>query len=107
MNTFDPRNVQCLHCKKAKLRVIEDNGRIIAYKCAPGCRSAFYPDHYIDFERGIIYYLLAKRCNPNYLDELDFEDVFENLKKAEELDGRGVPFYSDIYQIGSKKFDES
>jgi len=105
MNTFNPRNVQCPHCKKAKLRVIENNGRIIAYICASGCGSVFDPNHYIDFDRGIIYYL-AKRRNPDYLAKLDSEDVFENLKKAEELDRRGVPFYTDTYMIGSKKFDE-
>jgi len=103
MMTFDPRNVQCPYCKKSKLRAIEDNERVVAYKCS-GCGSTFYRDHFIDFERGIIYYL-AKRYNPNYLDKLDSEDVFENLKKAEELDRTGVPFYTDTYVIGSKKFD--
>lgn len=106
MKSFDLQNVQCPHCKKAKLRVIEDNGRIIAYICVPGCGSVFDPSHYTDFGHGIIYYL-AKRRNPDYLAKLDSDDVFENLKKTEELDQTGVPFYTDTYVIGSKKFDES
>lgn len=106
MEKFDPQNVQCPHCKKSKLRAIEDNGRVLVYICTHDCGSVFGTDHFIDFERGIIYYL-AKRRNPDYLAKLDSEDVFENLKKAEKLDLMGVPFYSDTYLIGSKKFDES
>ncbi len=106
MKTFDPRSIQCPHCKKYKLRAIEDNGQIVAYICAPGCGSVFDTDRFIDFERGIIYYL-AKRRNPDYLAKLDSDDVFENLKKVEELDQTGVPFYTDTYVVGSKKFDES
>ena len=105
MKTFDPRNVQCPYCKKSKLRAIEYNGGVVAYICVPGCDSVFDPDHYVDFNHEIIYYL-AKRRNPNYLAKLNSEDVFENLKKAEELDRTEVPFYTHTYVIGSKKFDE-
>ncbi|MBA7515131.1 hypothetical protein ES705_07169 [subsurface metagenome] len=106
MSVFDPKKVNCPHCKQTKLRTIEDSGRIIAYICAvTRCGSRFDRDHFIDFERGIIYYL-AKRRNPDYLSQLNSEDVYENLKKTEELDRAGVPFYSDTYVIGSKKFNE-
>lgn len=105
MNSFDPRNVNCPHCKQAKLRAIEDSGQIIAYICAPSCGSCFDRDYHVDFECGIIYYL-AKRRNPDYLSKLNSKDIYENLKKSEELKRAGVPFYTNTYVIGYKKFDE-
>ena len=103
MGVFNPQSVQCPHCQKAGLRVIKDNGRILGYICSYGCGSVFDPDHFIDFERGIIYYL-AKRRNPDYQSKLNSDDVFENLEKSEELDRKGVPFYTKTYKIGSKTF---
>lgn len=103
---FDSRNVNCPYCKKAKLRTIEYDGRVIAYICALGCGSKFHPSHYTDFKHGIINYL-AKRHNPNYTAQLDSEDIFENMKKGEELDREGVAFFSNTYVIGTKKFDEN
>jgi len=105
MNSFDPKNVTCPHCKEVRLRAIEDYGRVIAYICAPGCGSVFYTDYFIDSDRCIIYYL-ARRRNPDYLNKLNSEDVYENLKKSEELDCAGVPFYTNTYVIGYKKFNE-
>jgi len=105
MNTFDPRNVQCPHCKNTKLRAIEDNERIIAYDCSV-CGSGFDREHCVDFNRGIICYL-AKRRNPDYPAQLNSEDFYENLKKTEKLNQVEIPFYTNTYVIGSKKFDES
>jgi len=106
MKTFDPRNVQCPYCKGAKLRAIEDNGRVLAYICGLGCGSVFDRSRFIDFKNGIIYYL-AKRRNPDYLSKLDSDDVLQKLKKAEELDNMRVPSHTDAYVIGSRTFDES
>lgn len=106
MKTFDPRNVQCPYCGKAKLRAIEDSGRVLLYICHLSCGSVFDRGHFIDFKKGIIYYL-AKRRNPDYISKLDSDDVLQNLEKTAELDQMRVPFHIKTYIIGSRSFDES
>ncbi len=103
MNGFDPQNVNCPNCKKTRLRPINDSGQIIAYNC-PECKSLFDVNHYTDLERGMVNYI-ARRRNPEVLAQLDSEDWFENLKKADEMDRKGTPFYLGIFNIGSKKIE--
>lgn len=106
MKAFDPRNVQCPYCVRAKLRAVEVNGQIRVYICRVGCKSVFDSGDFIDIEQGLIYFL-AKRRNPDYISKLDSDDVLQNLEKAAVLDQKGVPFHTDTFVLGSKTFEES